>query len=131
MHFNVSFMTNARPAIAMDLATAALDRALVTHPTGNAGHRPLAHRWLFPEPSDVNRDLLVVLPIPDDGFWEDIGLNHEQKVSWKQYQPFHFISLRSRPLFQSHTINVQYHTSYPVRREQERQVASLAGLAVI
>jgi hypothetical protein len=81
MHFNVSFMTNARPAVAMDVATILLDHALVHGHAGDVSPtRPLAQRWLFPETSDLNRQMLKVLPVPDDGVWEDIGLNYEQKV---------------------------------------------------
>lgn len=80
MHFNVSFMTNARPSVAMDIATGALNRALMMNQPKSASRRSLAHRWLFPDPSDLGSEVLPPLPPPNDGTWEDIGLNPEQKV---------------------------------------------------
>ena len=90
MCFNVSFLTNARPFVAMDEATSLLDDMLIRPAKQSSSSdsdktlkfRSVAHRWLFPEPLDVLLDppVLVTLPENENLQWVDSGLNCEQKV---------------------------------------------------
>jgi hypothetical protein len=76
-------MANASPFVAMDIATATLDKFLLTS-TGeqSRGCRNLAQRWLFPEPEDLDRIPPLRISPADQTSWVDQGLNEEQRVCY-------------------------------------------------
>lgn len=94
MTFNISFLANARPFVAMDTATFMLDRMLTDPHSSQHNDNPgrtLAHRWLFPEPLDLLIDAPTLLPLPtkENVVWVDSGLNHEQKTAAASISQYH------------------------------------------
>ncbi|KAJ3818044.1 P-loop containing nucleoside triphosphate hydrolase protein [Lentinula raphanica] len=75
---NLSFLTDARPSVAMELAVSTLDSALESNEKRN-----LAHRWLFPEMDDLHLNPPIPSAIPDIAgeLWVDSGLNVEQRAA--------------------------------------------------
>ncbi|KAL0579214.1 adenylosuccinase ade13 [Marasmius crinis-equi] len=75
--FNVSFLANAGPATAMEIAIRTLGGAL-----RSTKIRSLLHRWILPEASDLESDPPVpsIPPHMTQEHWVDGGLNLEQRV---------------------------------------------------
>ncbi|KAJ3868521.1 P-loop containing nucleoside triphosphate hydrolase protein [Lentinula novae-zelandiae] len=75
---NLSFMTNARPSVVMDVAVSTLASALDPNEK-----RDVAHRWLFPEMDDLHLNLPVPSTPPNitGEVWVDNGLNAEQRFA--------------------------------------------------
>ncbi|GAW07733.1 P-loop containing nucleoside triphosphate hydrolase protein [Lentinula edodes] len=75
---NLSFITNARPSVVMDVAVSTLASALDSN-----GKRDVAHRWLFPEMDDLHLNLPVPSTPPNitGEVWVDNGLNAEQRFA--------------------------------------------------
>ncbi|KAJ3811569.1 P-loop containing nucleoside triphosphate hydrolase protein [Lentinula aff. lateritia] len=75
---NLSFITNARPSVVMDVAISTLASALDPN-----GKRDVAHRWLFPEMNDLHLNLPVpsTPPYITGEVWVDNGLNAEQRFA--------------------------------------------------
>ncbi|KAJ3937652.1 MAG: P-loop containing nucleoside triphosphate hydrolase protein [Lentinula lateritia] len=75
---NLSFITNARPSVVMDVAVSTLASALDPN-----GKRDVAHRWLFPEMDDLHLNLPVPSTPPNitGEVWVDNGLNAEQRFA--------------------------------------------------
>lgn len=85
LFFNITFLTNARPSLNMQIAVNAVAEAsstitLQNSPTLVNSNNTLARRWLFPETEDLAGYVLQLgQGIPEDR-WVDKGLNEEQRV---------------------------------------------------
>ncbi|KAJ4480980.1 P-loop containing nucleoside triphosphate hydrolase protein [Lentinula aciculospora] len=82
---NLSFITNARPSVVMDVATSTLSAILESN-----GKRDIAHRWLFPEMDDLhlNHPVPSTPPNMTEEVWVDNGLNAEQRFAASSVSKF-------------------------------------------
>ncbi|KAL1745330.1 P-loop containing nucleoside triphosphate hydrolase protein [Schizophyllum fasciatum] len=81
LHFNVSFIINARPLFLMDAAAETLGSQLALP---ESKWPNFARRWLFPEPTDLQSTCSISFPIPKTvtaGEYVDQGLNEEQQIA--------------------------------------------------
>jgi hypothetical protein len=82
-------MMNARPSLMMQAATSTVVDAFYNKPFVNSfftGQTPRATvgvgtKWLFPEPKDVEGEILICHGEIMEHEWVDAGLNQEQRVS--------------------------------------------------
>lgn len=75
LHFNITFVVDARPLCAMEVAVA--QAGLAMESAGFSRTR----QWLFPEPSSKPAPTCTKSEIIQENDWVDKGLNHEQRVS--------------------------------------------------